>query len=234
VTGCGASSGTIFAPFVNVGTALFATIPVQLTNHVKYCSTVKAVNHVNMLTTVTSSGVTIDTTPPPVGKLFDGAFWFQQSFSANTTTLAASWTGFADPDSPTTYTIGFGYTPGSTSLTNGFVAVPGSGAQTFFTLSVSQAVTLGHMVYATLIAKNGADLTTQVYSKGVLYTIQPPVAGVIHYGPRPGGSDTYATTAGQITLNLVNWHGGQSPLKRFFVYLGTSSEFAITFVKLYE
>lgn len=92
-----------FAPVTGSGTALSAhyDLPneILLANGVRYYSSVRAYDIYGLFVEYTSNGVTVDTTPPTPGVVYDGEHFKDRDAQASSTTVSASWLGFADYES---------------------------------------------------------------------------------------------------------------------------------------
>lgn len=66
---------------------------------VRYFSSVEAVNFVGQSTTLTSDGITIDSTPPEAGIVFTTKFFHDERWLKEESTISASWEGFSDFES---------------------------------------------------------------------------------------------------------------------------------------
>ncbi|MBI2931957.1 MAG: hypothetical protein HYY16_09920, partial [Planctomycetes bacterium] len=157
--------------------------------------------------TITDDDVS-DVTPPLPGTVNDGAA-SDISFQASTTTLAANWSGFSDPESGiSAYEWAIGSSPGATDvqpLTSVGLATNASNS--------SLTLAGGTTYYVTVRALNGTGLATTAASNGVIVDTTPPVAGSVNDGP------TSDIDAQNFTWQIsANWSGFTDPQSGIAVY----------------
>jgi N-acetylneuraminic acid mutarotase len=212
------SGGTQTQPFTSVGTATFATnSSLTLKNGQIYFVTVRATDGVGLTVTATSPGVTVDTSAPTGGTVYDGlTLGVEESYQTSLTTISANWKGFADAQSGIVgYSWAIGTTSGGTDL-QGFVSV---GLSTTATTS-GLALTNGSKVFVTVRAQNGAGLLTSRTSKGVTVDSTPPVAGTVRDGT--GADITYQSSASSISANWSGFSDPESGIAGYSWAIGTT------------
>ncbi len=143
-----------------------------------YYVSVRATNLYNMQTLVSSNGVTVDTNGPTAGTVNDGA-GADADFQVSTTTIAANWSGFGDPESGIAgYDWAIGTTSGGTDV-QGWTGVGLATSATNSSLSLASGTTY----FVTVRATNGAGLqSTAVTADGVLADGTAPIRGWIQFG----------------------------------------------------
>ena len=167
--------------FQNVG-LLNSTIVrnLNLTHNATYYTTVQATNGAGQTSFSSSSGITVDLTPPIGGKLRD-----HKDMDVNVTVhdsfISTNWDKFYDPESGIShYIVCAGTIIGAcdvappTTVNNGLVAK----------LDVWPAISSGSVVYSTLWAYNKAGGLTEIYSDGVLVDSSKPNPGTVSITPR--------------------------------------------------
>ena len=162
--------------FQNVGLVNSTIVrDLNLTHNATYYTTVQATNGAGQTGFSSSSGITIDLTPPIGGKLRD-----EKDIDANVTIqdlfVSTNWDEFYDPESGIShYVVCAGTIIGAcdlappTTLNNLLVA----------RLDVWPAISSGTIVYSTLWAYNKAGGLTEIYSDGVLVDNSQPSPGVV-------------------------------------------------------
>lgn len=168
--------------FQNVGLLNSTTVRnLNLTHNVTYYTTVQATNGAGQTGFSSSSGMTIDLTPPIGGKFRD-----HKDIDANVTIedsfVSTNWDEFYDPESGIShYVVCAGTIIGACD-----VAPPttvNNGLET--KLGVWPAISSGSIVYSTLRAYNKAGGLTEIYSDGVLVDSSQPNPGTVssYYTP---------------------------------------------------
>ncbi|MBI2930505.1 MAG: hypothetical protein HYY16_02545, partial [Planctomycetes bacterium] len=157
----------------------------------------------------------VDATAPIAGSVNDGP-GPDISYQTSTTTIAANWSGFSDPESGiASYEWAVGTAPGATDV-QAFVSV---GASTSASNS-SLTLTSGTTYTVTVRAINGAGLSTTASSDGVRVDDTPPAGGTVNDGP---SSDIdWQNYTWQLSSN---WTGFTDPESGIFSYewaIGTS------------
>ena len=139
-----------------------------------YYVTVLAKNRAGLETWRSSSGFQLDVTSPVVGSVTDGKGPRDAVFQSSTTSLAAWWTGFFDPESPIqSYSVSAGTTKGGSDI----VKSQNVGLRTFVTFD-SLSLKTAQTYYITVVATNTEGLASTAYSDGVVVDATPaaPVA----------------------------------------------------------
>lgn len=176
--GVGTSSSTSnVVPLRDVGIVNTYTFTnLSLTNGVKYYFIVQAFNRDNLSTMVSSNGVTIDTTPPVKGSVFNGLQTGKDlTFQVSSSTISAHWFSFEDPESGVyKYRCGVGTSVDKLDFIS-WTDVGTATKHTFTALSLTQSVKYYFVVEAT----NGAGMKTIVSSSGVTLDYTPPVFSFI-------------------------------------------------------
>ncbi len=151
-------------------------------------------------------------TAPPVPKVFDS---FEDAkdidFQRSRTHVSAMWFNFEDPESNViTLTWCVGSRPHlcdlkpSTSLdvtTNKISAY------------LNQSIRNGDRYYVTLIARNGAGLTSVVVSKGVTVDYTPPNAGIVIDGE--GGDTDYLKDGDTVYAQWLEFEDAESGIESY-------------------
>ncbi|XP_063408922.1 uncharacterized protein LOC134692402 [Mytilus trossulus] len=139
----------------------------------RYYTTVTACNTADLCSSVTSDGVTIDNSPPNIGKVKDGADYIDIHYQFSRSYVAATWHGFNDPQSGLDkYTIRVGTTIGGSDIIS----------QTEFPLTdivvfpnIIKPISTNSRIYVTVRAYNKAGLYSEATSNGVLIDDSPPI-----------------------------------------------------------
>ena len=97
---------------------VFSASSLSLTPGQQYHCVVKAVDSRGFATVKSSSGVTVETTAPVAGTVFDGpVYGIDRAFQDTLTGVSASWTGFVEPESAIgSFDWGVGTSPGADDL----------------------------------------------------------------------------------------------------------------------
>lgn len=151
---------------------------------IAYYATVRAVSTVGVAVTASSDGVTVDTSAPHAGLVYDGA-GVDLDTQASLSTLVTYWEGFTDPESHISrYEWAIGTVPGLDDVA-AFTACDLETQATATDLQLSPGVTY----FVTVRAWNGVGLSVAASSDGV--TPDAPLASV---GTSCGSSTDCATT----------------------------------------
>lgn len=205
--------------------------PSHLISGYSYAIDIRAVNEAGNTATASSPGLTVDTTPPLHGSVFDGAVvasalpgnfsakntetpqsatggcWgvscgHDMNFTASLTSLSANWGGFEDVESGVvSYQACFGTAPGECDV----VPLTDVGLSTQFLVT---GLELEHAAayFATVVADNAAHLSSAVSSNGVVVDITPPSLSYVSDGL--GGADVDAQSF--TDLLFAHWLGSDS------------------------
>ena len=143
-----------------------------------YYVTVTLVDTIGRRTAATSNGVSIDTTPPLPGAVFDGRL---RDFSDIDHTWSSKifgwWDAFSDPESGLRYQAAATTDPDGRTVEDWTDVPPGSVVSVLAT-----AVPDGTVLYHHVRARNGAGLSCIASSDGVLVDSRPPPRGDVGDG----------------------------------------------------
>ncbi len=162
-----------------------------------YFASVRGVDSLgNVGNPASSDGVTIDTTAPVAGAVFDGDT-VDADYQGSTTILKANWSGFSDSGSGiTSYQWAIGTSPGGTQV-QGYTDVGN------VTLGKTTNLTLdnGKTYIVSVRAMDGAGNQGSIaFSDGIMVDAEPPGGGTVNDGP---GNDIDAQTS--VTVLQANW-----------------------------
>ncbi|KAK7500517.1 hypothetical protein BaRGS_00008092 [Batillaria attramentaria] len=160
------------------------TTDVTLVNGHAYYVTVKAVNGAGLQSRATSPAITVMTTSPTVGHVFDGQPPSGSSpprdvdFVTSVSEVAAFWSGFSTPLAPvTSYSIRLGRCAGCGDVISDF------------DIGLTEEVNWSHAglhegirYFTTVTACNDVDQCTEVTSDGVMIDVTAPVKGTVWDG----------------------------------------------------
>ncbi|KAI8485722.1 hypothetical protein Bbelb_365560, partial [Branchiostoma belcheri] len=190
--------------------------PLSLHEGHTYYVSVKAYNMVGLVAMATSSAVTVETTPPTMGNVYDGRRKDVASdvdYQPDVTSVHAHWDGFHDPH---TAIISYSWSVGTCPKCSNILQPQNVGILTgvgHCSVRTDEAsvdgLTLfpGKTYYVTVTACNAADLCTSVTSDGVIPDTSPPVAGRVMDGAL--GSDVnYQATSNTLA---ARWYGFTDP-----------------------
>ena len=164
------------AGFKNVGLVANTIVKnLNLTHNATYYTTVQATNGAGQTCFASSSGMTVDLTPPIGGKLRDG-----DDLDTNVTVqdlfVSMNWDEFNDEESGISeYVVCAGTNVGACDLVSRTTVNNGLAAK----LNVWPAISSGTVVYSTLWAYNNAGGVTEIYSDGVLVDTTQPSSGIV-------------------------------------------------------
>ncbi|XP_078664145.1 uncharacterized protein LOC144907216 [Branchiostoma floridae x Branchiostoma belcheri] len=180
--------------------------PLSLHEGHTYYVSVKAYNMAGLVAMATSSAVTVETTPPTMGNVYDGrreGVTNDVDYQPDVTSLHAHWDGFHDPHTAiSSYSWSVGTCPKCSNILQpqnvGILTEASVDGLTLFP---------GKTYYVTVTACNAADLCTSVTSDGVIPDTSPPVSGRVMDGAL--GSDVnYQATSNTLA---AHWYGFTDP-----------------------
>jgi hypothetical protein len=204
--------GEEIQPFTSVGVVTSAVRSgLALVYGTTYFTTVRATNGFALTVSATSDGVqVVDAAPPIPGTVSDGP-GADVDNQASATTVEANWTGFTDPETGIVgYEWAIGTAPGASDVQ------PFTGVGTATTASASGFnLQSGSTYFVVVRATNGAGLTSQAASDGVMVVV-PPTAGVVNDGP---GADIDEQPDG--TTLEASWSRFSGPITRYEWAIGT-------------
>jgi hypothetical protein len=193
------AGGVDIQAYTSVGASTSATNgALALSSGTAYYVTVRGTNGVGLTSTASSDGVTVDTTPPVVGVVNDGA-GADIDAQASTTTISANWTAWGDPQSGI---AGYEWAIGTSAGGVDIQAYTSVGASTDATNS-ALALSSGTTYYVTVRGTNGVGLTSTASSDGVGIENSPPVAGAVNDGS--GADITWQSSITTISANWTAW-----------------------------
>lgn len=162
--------------FKNFGLVTNAIVKnLNLTHNTTYYTTVQATNRASQTSFASSSGITVDLTPPIGGKLRDGKD-LDTNVTAQGLFVSMNWDEFNDPESGISiYVVCAGTIVGACDLVSPTTVNNGYAVK----LNVWPAISSGTVVYSTLWVYNKAGGVTEIYSDGVLVDTTPPSAGIV-------------------------------------------------------
>ena len=204
---------------------------------------VRGINVVGLAAAAVSPVTTVDATPPLAGEVAlsmqpldpsappaADSLWDSPlgHLSAPAGTLYVALRGFSDPDSGiASYAVGLGNTDGGSQLAD-FVPVPVDAMSALVHLDPARFPDDGSLVYATVIATNGAGGTVAVASAPALVSTAPPSGFTVAVEP-------LYVEAAEATLLLatdvtINWTPADhvDGLSRYEVAVGTARGVADT------
>ncbi|XP_038071216.1 uncharacterized protein LOC119740085 [Patiria miniata] len=162
-------------PWQHVGLETSVTAEnLNLVPGLTYYVTVTACNAADLCTSVTSDGVTVDDSPPVVGRVYDGGPGGGDiSFQSSRLQLRAHWWGFHDPHSGLShYEWRAGTTPGAEDILPSTRIELSEDALIF--LSDSDQMPIGTDIYVTVRAYNRLGSWSQATSSGFRVDSSPP------------------------------------------------------------
>ena len=164
------------AEFKNVGLVTNTIVRnLNLTHNATYYTTVQATNGAGQTCFASSSGITVDLTPPIGGKLRDGNY-LDKNVTVQDIFVSMSWDEFNDPESGISkYVLCTGTIVGACDLVSRTTVNNGLAAK----LNVCPAISSGTVVYSTLWTYNKAGGVTEIFSNGVLVDTTPPISGIV-------------------------------------------------------
>ena len=162
--------------FKNVGMVTNTIVKsLNLTHNATYYTTVRATNGAAQTCFASSSGLTLDLTPPISGKLRDGKN-LDTNVTAQDLFVSMNWDEFHDPESGISKSVVCaGTIVGACDL----VSPTTVNSDLAVKLNVWPAISSGTVVYSTLWVYNNAGGVTEIYSDGVLVDTTPPSAGIV-------------------------------------------------------
>src|SRR5262249_52314433 len=138
------------------------------------------------------------------------------NFQSSATTLSANWTGFTDAESNIAgYAWAIGTSPGATDI-QPFTGVGGATNATNSGLSLFSGTTY----YVTVQATDGAGLTRNVSSDGVLVDTSSPAAGTVNDGNAADIDFQSSTT--DLSANWTGFSDDESAVVDYAWAIGTT------------
>ncbi|MBI3183425.1 MAG: hypothetical protein HYZ28_14905, partial [Myxococcales bacterium] len=207
--------GTEVQAFVDVALSTSASATgLTLTSGAKYYVTVRATNGAGLVTLLSSDGVTVDTSGPPLSQVNDGS-GADIDFQTSVTAIDANWAGASDPESGTVkYEWAIGTSAGGTEV-QGFVDV----ALSTSVSATGLTLTSGAKYYVTVRATNGAGLTTVVTSDGVTPDFSGPAGGAVRDGT--AADVDVQSSASTIDANWDPFGDAESGIAKYEWAIGT-------------
>ena len=152
------------------------TIPLQLESGSTYAVEVEATNAAGSSESAFTDGVLVDVSPPKSGNVSDGLLVTMDiDFQYNTAGIGATWSGFSDDESGI---ADFAWSAGTSPEAGDIFPLTSVGMATE-ALSTGYALSNGMNVFITVVATNGAGLTTKSTSDGFMIDRTHPLAGKV-------------------------------------------------------
>ncbi|XP_071954211.1 uncharacterized protein [Antedon mediterranea] len=180
----------------------------------------QAYNGAGLSAMMCSGAVTVDTSPPSAGFVYDGQLVMppeDKDTQQETSTIFANWGGFVDRG---TQVIGYSWKVGLCPGCDDVMEEQNVGLATDGRVNYLNLVA-GHVYYTTVTACDAADLCTEVISDGILIDNSPPVAGFVFDGS--SGSDINFQNSRRVLE--AHWWGFNDPhsgLSNFEWWAGTT------------
>ena len=208
------ANGTDISPLTDIGSNVTATkTGLKLANGKRYYVTVNAFNRGGQKVTKESDGVVVDTTPPMDSNLTEPMISVTGS-----SVLKTSWNDFTDNESPIWF---YKWAVGTTKCGTQIQAHTNVGRVTEAKLTRAKFVS-GTTLYVSVMARNRADLTTQVCSGGFLFDITPPKAGKVRDGLTSVDTQ-YLTASDSVAANWDVFTDLDSGIVTCYFGVGTST-----------
>ncbi|MDP7453220.1 MAG: hypothetical protein QGE95_13235, partial [Arenicellales bacterium] len=194
------SGGTNVLEWTNNDTSTEVTnVELDLDNGLTYFISVRATDLVdNVSDAATTDGITVDTIPPVINTVFEGAVDQDEDFQGSDTTFTIGWEGSDDASGIAQYEYSVGTTPGDSDV----VAWSDAGLVTdaFETsLSLSEGVTY----FASVRAYDTAGNISEVLSgDGITVDLTPPELGTVI-----DGVETDLIFTGSVDTLMATWTG---------------------------
>ncbi|XP_071784665.1 uncharacterized protein [Asterias amurensis] len=198
--------------------------PLTLHEGHSYFISIKAINHVGLITLKAFGAFTVDESPPVAGHVFDGDRSLASSnhrdrdFQEDRKTISAFWEGFHDPHSAL---IGYSWRAGTCKGCSDVISEQNIGMDTEVKADNLNLVP-GFTYYVTVTACNAADLCTSVTSDGVLVDDSPPLVGRVYDGSPGGGDISFQSSRRQLSAHWWGFHDPHSSLSHYEWRAGTT------------
>ncbi|MBI2571446.1 MAG: hypothetical protein HYV63_30935 [Candidatus Schekmanbacteria bacterium] len=209
--------GTEVRGWTGAGSDVSATASGLALAEVDHYVSVRATDNVgNTGPAAISDGVRVDVTPPAGGAVSDGA-GAELTWQTDTTTISATWSGFADAASGVaSYEWAIGTTPGGTEVQS-WANVGDVLAATNASLALADATTY----YVSLRAIDGVgNVGSPKSSDGVTVDATSPAAGTVNDGD--GADIDYRTSLTTLSANWSGFAEGGSGIAAYEWAIGTS------------
>jgi hypothetical protein len=205
--------GTDVLPFIDIGSNVTAEqTDLKLTNGRQYYVTVQAFNAGGQSVTKASDGVLVDTTPPMDPNPAEPNIEFRGS-----SVLIASWNNFTDEESPIWF---YKWAVGTRKCGTQVQAYTNVGRMTKAKLTGTKFES-GSRLYVSVVARNRADLVSQVCSDGYLFDITPPKPGKVRDGLQSIDSQ-YLTVSDSVAGNWDMFGDPESGIATCYFGVGTT------------
>ncbi|KAI0220739.1 hypothetical protein LSAT2_027792 [Lamellibrachia satsuma] len=169
--------------------------------------------------TIRSAGAASDLSPPVAGYVYDvisGIPGVDIDYSTNLNELSASWSAFADPESPVvTYTLSVGKCPTCEDV----LSQQNNGHMTSIHLT-SLSLIPGQRYFTSVTACNQVPLCTTAVSDGVIVDNTPPVAGNL-LDSITGDDIDFQSSRTTLAAHWVNFYDLESGLSHMEWRAGT-------------
>ncbi|XP_071798435.1 uncharacterized protein [Asterias amurensis] len=189
-----------------------------------YFISIKAINHVGLITLKAFGAFKVEESPPVAGHVFDGDPSLASSnhrdrdFQEDRKTISASWEGFHDPHSTI---VGYSWTTGTCKGCSDVIPEQRIGMDTECQADNLNLVP-GLTYYVTVTACNAADLCTSVTSDGILIDDSPPLVGRVYDGSPGGGDISFQSSRRQLSAHWWGFHDPHSSLSHYEWRAGTT------------
>ncbi|XP_065175686.1 uncharacterized protein LOC135805560 [Sycon ciliatum] len=194
----------------------------KLNSGTKYYSVIKCTSRSGLTTTVSSDGVTVDTSPPVVGSIFDlcvdncGSL-DDIDFTASNTKFSLRWSGFSDSQSGIKgYFWNYAYC-GRTILLHSSDIDAGTATRS----EVAVSVTTGVKYCMQVRVVNKAGLMSTAWSNGVLVDITPPDDFLVVDGPTLSDDIDHQDSNSTLTASWSASADAQSGMSHITIGAGT-------------
>ncbi|XP_033637440.1 uncharacterized protein LOC117298344 isoform X1 [Asterias rubens] len=198
--------------------------PLTLHEGHSYFISIKAINHVGLITLKAFGAFTVEESPPVAGHVFDGDPSLASSnhrdrdFQEDRKTISAFWEGFHDPHSAL---MGYSWKAGTCKGCTDIIPEQNIGMDTECTADNLNLVP-GLTYYVTVTACNAADLCTSVTSDGVLIDDSPPLVGRVFDGSPGAGDISFQSSRRQLSAHWWGFHDPHSSLSHYEWRAGTT------------
>ena len=214
-----AVSGQVHQNWTSVGlNTNVSTSAVNLPSGVAIVAKVRVFNGAGLYTEVTSMAtITIDTTPPVTGRVFDGKTRGRDLvYQYNDSSLSAYWNGLYDQESPVTgFTVCAGTAPDYDDVVACFET-------THRVLNVRKLnLDSGRKYQVKVVATNAAGLTTTILSNGLTIDRTAPVVGQVWDGLEESDVDAQSSLS-RVSASWKDFSDDESQIVAYYWCVGTS------------
>ncbi|XP_071964161.1 uncharacterized protein [Antedon mediterranea] len=194
--------------------------PLDLQEGHHYYITIKAYNGAGLSSMTCSGAVTVDTSPPSAGFVYDGPLTDppeDKDIQQDTSTIFANWDGFIDRG---TQVISYSWKVGLCRGCEDVMEEQNVGLAKYGEVNYLNLIA-GHIYYTTVTACDAVDMCTEVSSDGILIDNSPPVAGFVFDGSS-GGDINFQNSRRILEAHWWGFNDPHSGLSHFEWWAGTT------------